>query len=234
VLARQRHGRWDLTTANAWGVLAMERFSAKHEKEAVSGLTSATLDGKTQTVDWSKPARSMDFPWPKAKSELKLTHQGQGKPWALLEARAAIRLSEPISKGYRLIRTVIPVEQKSKGKWTRGDVYRVNLKIEAMGDMTWVAVSDPIPAGAAILGSGLGGDSSSLTQGEKGNWEATIDRGFSGLRAFFPWMPKGSHQLEYTVRLNTSGSFQLPNSRVEAMYAPESYAEVPNDALTVL
>ena len=33
-LARQRAGCWDLTTANAWGVLAMERFSQKFESRA--------------------------------------------------------------------------------------------------------------------------------------------------------------------------------------------------------
>ena len=40
------------------------------------------------------------------------------------------------------------VEQKTKGQWTRGDVMRVRLDLEAQSDMSWVVVNDPVPAGA--------------------------------------------------------------------------------------
>ncbi|MGZ3730408.1 MAG: alpha-2-macroglobulin family protein [Bdellovibrionota bacterium] len=236
-IGRMKGGHWDLTTANAWGVLAMERFSQRHEKDPVSGKTDASLGGKTETAKWDaeKEPAAMAFPWPKAKSDLVVTHNGSGKPWALLEARAAVRLAEPIFKGYQLKRTVTPVDQRVKGRWSKGDVYRVTLDFQAPADMTWVVVSDPIPAGATVLGSGLGNDSSALTKGEKHkDWNSGIEeRSFSGFRSYYEWLPRGSHQLEYTVRLNGAGTFQMPNSRVEAMYAPEMYAETPNDAVTV-
>jgi len=41
-------------------------------------------------------------------------------------------------------------------------------------------------------------------------------------------VPKGSWSLDYTVRLNNPGTFQLPATRIEAMYAPETYGESPN------
>ncbi|MGC5371835.1 hypothetical protein, partial [Klebsiella pneumoniae] len=89
------HGHWDLTTANAWGVLAMRRFSERHEKEPVGGKSSAALAGKTETVKWGdeKQSPAMSFPWPKGKSELTVTHEGSGKPWAFFDARAAVRLT---------------------------------------------------------------------------------------------------------------------------------------------
>ena len=34
------------------------------------------------------------------------------------------------------------------GRWTRGDVVRVRLEIDAQSDMSWVVVDDPVPAGA--------------------------------------------------------------------------------------
>ena len=40
-------------------------------------------------------------------------------------------------------------------------------------------------------------------------------------------MPKGQFSVEYTVRLNNDGRFQLPPTRVEAMYAPELFGELP-------
>ncbi len=236
-IARQLQGHWDLTTANAWGVLAMERFSQRHEKVPVTGVSESSLAGQTKQVRWSggKTDRLMFFPWPETKSELTVAHHGAGRPWALLEARAAVKLAEPIFKGYRLKRSITAVEQKRKGLWSTGDVYRVTLAVEAPADMTWVAISDPIPAGASVLGSGLGGDSAMLVRGEKQkNYGTFEERSFSGFRSYFEFLPKGSHRIEYTVRLNGAGIFQLPNSRVEAMYAPEMFAEVPNDEVVVV
>ena len=46
-------------------------------------------------------------------------------------------------------------------------------------------------------------------------------------------MPKGRHQIDYTVRLNNPGLFQLPPTRIEALYAPDSFGESPNAAVEV-
>lgn len=240
VLARQKRGVWDLTTANAWGVLAMERFSEKHEKEPVSGESSVGLGGDKKEISWKEDKKRHEafFSWPEGKSELVVEHKGGGKPWALLTAKAALPLKAPIFKGYRFARKLTPIEQKQKGKWSVGDIYRVTVELEAPSDMMWVAVSDPIPAGATILGSGLGRDSAIASSGEKeksSSWYyySHEERAFEGFRKYYEWLPKGSYQLEYTVRLNAAGKFQLPNTRVEAMYAPEMYAEAANETITV-
>jgi hypothetical protein len=46
-------------------------------------------------------------------------------------------------------------------------------------------------------------------------------------------VPKGAWSVEYTLRLNQSGSFQLPPTRVEALYAPEMMGEIPNAEMVV-
>ena len=102
--------------------------------------------------------------------------------------------------------------------------------------MTWVVVDDPIPAGATVLGRGLGGDSTLATQGEKREgcvWPAFEERTFESFRAYYRFVPKGRFVVEYTVRLNNPGAFDLPATRVEAMYAPEMFGELPNAAWTV-
>ena len=43
LVARQSRGHWDTTVANAWGTLALERFSAAFETTAVAGRTSVVL-----------------------------------------------------------------------------------------------------------------------------------------------------------------------------------------------
>jgi uncharacterized protein YfaS (alpha-2-macroglobulin family) len=102
--------------------------------------------------------------------------------------------------------------------------------------MTWVVVDDPIPAGASVLGSGLGRDSQIATAGERRTgwtWPAFEERLHTGYRAYYEWVPKGRFTVEYTVRLNNEGRFALPTTRVEAMYAPEMFGEVPNAGMTV-
>ncbi|MGH8598689.1 MAG: hypothetical protein ACREXT_18715, partial [Gammaproteobacteria bacterium] len=103
-------------------------------------------------------------------------------------------------------------------------------------DMSWVVVDDPIPGGAAILGSGLGNDSSSLTAREQRDWLAPTfeERRYDAFRAYYRFVPKGAWSVEYTVRLNNPGEFYLPETRVEALYAPEMFAELPNARLRVL
>jgi hypothetical protein len=237
-LGRQQRGHWNTTVANAWGVLAMERFAAAFEKEQVTGATAGKLGEQAQKVDWSKTPKgeSLTFSWPGGPASLNLAHDGSGKPWAMVQSRAAIPLREPFSSGYRIRRSVSAVEQTEKGKWSRGDVMRVRLDLEAQSDMTWVVVNDPVPAGASVLGTGLGRDSQILASGEKKQgwvWPAFEERKFDSFRAYYRFVPKGRWTLEYTLRLNNPGEFLLPETRVEALYAPEMFGEIPNARVVV-
>jgi uncharacterized protein YfaS (alpha-2-macroglobulin family) len=237
-LGRQQHGHWRTTLANAWGVLALDKFSARFEAQPVTGTSSAVIAGPgTKAMSWTGavPASVLQA-WPERGGELTLRHLGSGKPWATVQSLAAIPLAAPLSSGYRIVRSVTPVEQKVKGVWSRGDVYRVHLDLEAQSDMTWVVVDDPIPASATILGSGLGRDSQIASGGEKQRgWvePAFQERKADAFRSYFEFVPKGKWSVEYTVRLNNEGRFLLPPTRVEAMYSPEMFGEVPNPAMVV-
>lgn len=235
-LSRQHKGRWHTTVANAWGVLAMKKFSAKHEAIPVTGKTSAELADKLFASDWKQNESSALLPWSKDTAVLKLEHSGSGKPWVTVSSLAAIPLKQPLNAGYRITRTVTPVDAKSAKGWHRGDVYRVRLDIDAQTDMGWVAVSDPIPSGATILGTGLGRDSAILSGGEEREgwvWPAYEERTHDSFRAYYTWVPKGQFAVEYTVRLNNEGEYKLPTTRVEAMYAPELFGEFPVAPMTI-
>jgi uncharacterized protein YfaS (alpha-2-macroglobulin family) len=184
---------------------------------------------------------TMFLPWPKAGGQtLAVTHQGTGKPWLTVQSLAAVPRTAPLDAGYRVRRTVEAVEQADKslpaGQYSRGDVLRVTLEVDASANMTWVAITDPIPGGATILGSGLGRDSEIATQGEKrsGNgWLAFEERSFEAFRSYYEYLPEGKVKLQYTIRLNNAGSFALPPTRVEALYAPEMFGESPNAPVKV-
>ncbi|WP_341912529.1 MG2 domain-containing protein [Polaromonas sp. YR568] len=268
-IARQQQGAWHTTTANLWGGLALDRFSAKFEATQVAGVTKAALGAATASVDWAKVERikttdasgaahqgtffgapaapgklrnnSMFMPWASGGREpLTVTHQGAGKPWLTLQSLAAVPLKAPFNAGYQIKKTITPVEQANKslpmGLYTRGDVIRITLEVNASADMTWVVITDPVPGGATILGSGLGRDSQIATSGEKtagAGWPAFEERSFEAFRSYYEYLPKGVVKMEYTVRLNNVGDFALPPSRVEAMYAPEMFGEIPNARVKV-
>ena len=232
-LGRQKKGRWDTTVANAWGTLAIAKFSAKFESTPVTGAVAAKLGGDTQTLVWNQAAKLGPVlqAWPAGKDVLGLANSGSGKPWATVQSLAAIPLKAPLSSGYTIKKTITPVEQKTAGKWSRGDVYRVRLDLSAQADMSWVVVDDPIPASASVLGNGLGRDSALATAGEKVAgwvWPTYEERAFDAFRAYYAYVPKGTWSVEYTVRLNNAGDFSLPATRIEAMYAPEMFGESPN------
>ncbi|WP_449370972.1 alpha-2-macroglobulin family protein [Thiomonas sp.] len=264
-IARQQRGAWPTTTANLWGSLALQAFSRAFESEPVRGITRATLGQESGVVDWGKvspvTARSasgamharsaigapnaaqnwanntMFLPWiSKAEQTLQVQQQGSGKPWVTVQSWAAVPIKTAFDAGYGIKKTMEPVEQAVPGKWSRGDIVRVTLEINASSDMSWVVVSDPIPGGATILGSGLGRDSAIATRGEQStsdddDWntrEAYEERSFSAFRSYYAYLPKGQISLQYTLRLNAVGSFVLPPTRVEALYAPEMFGEAPN------
>lgn len=211
--------------------------------------TSDAAGAPNQTTFFGAPAspgnlknNTMFLPWAASPSgapvrdTLLVTQQGTGKPWLTLQSIAAVQLKAPFAAGYALKKTITPVEQAVAGKYTRGDVLRVTIEVNASADMTWVVISDPIPGGATILGGGLGRDSQIATQGEKksgAGWPAFEERSFEAFRSYYEYLPKGVVKMEYTVRLNNVGDFALPPSRVEAMYAPEMFGETPNARVKV-
>jgi uncharacterized protein YfaS (alpha-2-macroglobulin family) len=239
-LGRMQKGHWNTTVANAWGVVALGKFSARFEAAPVTGTTEAKLGEASFAHAWKPDDGAKSFAkrlgWPAAKADLTVAHEGTGTPWVTLQSIAAIPLTAPLSSGYRITRTMTPVRQQSAGIWRRGDVARVTLDVEAQSDMAWVVVDDPLPAGSSALGRGLGGESTMATQGERrvGTvWPAFEERTASAWRGYYRYVPKGRFVVEYSVRFDNPGTFAMPATRVEAMYAPEMFGEFPNAAWTV-
>jgi uncharacterized protein YfaS (alpha-2-macroglobulin family) len=196
------------------------------------------LAPEVSAFDWSTPEAGarLAWPWPDGAARLSLSHRGAGHPWAFVTARAALPLTTRMEAGYRLTREVVAIEQRAPGRWSPGDVAEVRIAVDAQADMTWVVVDDAVPAGATILGSGLGRDSALLTPTDEAAgaaWLAWVERRPDAYRAYYGWVPKGRFELVYRIRLNTSGRYGMPPTRVEAMYAPEMFAELPVDAIEV-
>jgi len=229
-LALQRAGHWGTTTANAWGVLALERAARALEAAPVTGTTTATLDAQRAALTWAGQASggTLELAWPAAPAGLAVDHAGTGAPWVTVEARAAVPLRAPVASGYRVSKSIEPLEVAEPGSWHRGDRLRVRLEVEAQSDMSWVVLDDPVPAGASHLAgdAGAAGD-------PDGPAPAFVERSFASWRGYWAWVPAGRFSATYVIRLNQPGTFELPATRVEALYAPDLFGETPNPTLEV-
>lgn len=239
-VGRQQRAAWASTVSNAWGVITLNKFAAKFESEKVMGTTQAKTSGGSQSYAWeSNASNRLSLPWPAAGGDpnLQITHEGKGKPWVTLQSTAAVVLKAPFSSGFRIKKTIEPVEQKVAGRYSVGDILRVTLETDAQTSMSWAVLTDPLPGGATLLGSGLGRDSAAATEGENkddgGAWLAYQERSFEFYRAYYQFVPKGVFRTSYTVRLNNAGEFNLPATRVEAMYMPEMFGEIPNAKMSI-
>jgi uncharacterized protein YfaS (alpha-2-macroglobulin family) len=243
LLHAQHRGAWRTTTANLLGSLAMEKFARHYETTPVSGRVGVRMASQTAgaTVDWNTlpvkdgvRSKALLLPWAGASDSLLIEPQGKGQAWATVRSMAAVPVAKPLMAGFAVTRKVSAVSQARPGVWSRGDVYRVQIEVVAKAPGTWVVVNDPVPAGATILGSGLGRDSAIAAQpsdaaGKTAAWPSFVERGFDAYRAYYEYLPQGKSLVEYTVRLNTPGQFRLPPTRVEAMYQPDVFGVLPND-----
>lgn len=285
VLARMKRGHWDLTTANAWGEVVLQKFSQLYEADKVSGITKAELNSSTHTFNWKDPTSlSYLFPWSKShtaitttatstssssstsanNNNLKLTviHEGKGRPWLTINSWASIPTKLPVEAGFSIHKSLIPIQRKHKNHWSVGDIVKVKLAITAKSDIGMVVVYDPIPTGSSHLNSNLNRsqsmvfNASSSSANDENNQETGItgvdadetvssnnlpltvlpvyeERPFDSYRGYYDYVEKGIFNSEYLIRLNNAGEFELPNTKVEAMYTPEMYGRLPNEKFKI-
>ncbi|MGB6008057.1 alpha-2-macroglobulin family protein [Castellaniella sp.] len=247
LLSFQSQGAWSTTTANVLGVLAVNDYARQVETQAGQGAVSVALaPAPGRTLTWADMPQAdgihrqaLDLPWPPSRQgTVDLTQQGAGSGWATVTARAAVPQTRAVDAGMRVERTVTPVSRARPDRWSVGDVYRVSLSIHSREPVVWSVISDPVPAGASILGGGLGRDSVIAVRDESEDqpaWDrpAFVERDAGMYRAYFEVLDAGVQTLEYTVRLNTPGNYQLPPTRIEALYQPDIFGSLPNEPFQV-
>ena len=122
---RQVRGRtWFTTTANAWAVApSTVTPSVMSARGSVTGTTHAQVGKAATEYRWQGAQgaegtpKKLALPWPAgAIRKLGMSHVGSGQPWASLQTLAAIPINAPRAFGYRVSRTVTPVQEKEKGK----------------------------------------------------------------------------------------------------------------------
>jgi uncharacterized protein YfaS (alpha-2-macroglobulin family) len=217
LLSRQKEGSWATTTDNAWGRILIDKIKAKYSKDKVEGSVTFKLGSQSAVHAWAKKDKSSyELPW-QNENQATWSQQGAGKPWITVSVKAAVPVTKPVFAGFNVEKVITAVSQKKKGVWSVGDVAKIELKVKTPASQSWVVIEDPIPAGASIL------QSSSAT---------ATERKEELIRSYYSWF-NNQETMEYTIRFNQAGTFVLPISRVEAMYSPDLFAELPESQWVV-
>lgn len=233
LILRQVKGHWSSTVANAWGTAVLGEFARKFERGPVNGILEANYGNQVKTWDFAQGKQGViDLPWQNGMQNLALNFVGTGRPWVAVQSIATVEPQKPRSLGYQIDRKIVPVRQTKSDQWSVGDIYTVNVNIKSKVDMGWVVFEDAIPSGSSILGSGLGGDYDNSSR-SSGAWPIWEDRSGAYYRAYYQWVPKGDMQISYSVRIGQKGKFRLPPTRIEAMYLPSMFGELPVTNLVV-
>lgn len=180
-----------------------------------------------------------------ASTDLIVDTEGSGR--AFYSARLQYRTPVPAASASRGIEVQRRYERYVPGtKATTGriggpgattlsadDLVRVTVVINVPRETRFVALTDALPAGFEIVDENLSITSSTLrnvatTQSSSSGWGWWRSGGFdhvekrdNRVQAYATQLSAGRHEFSYLVRATTRGTFSVPGTIVEAMYAPE-------------
>jgi uncharacterized protein YfaS (alpha-2-macroglobulin family) len=199
----------------------LKEFGRSYDAEPVSGIAQITLPElqKSAAVDFDKKLTGgLTSDWAVQTATVKVVHGGHGQPWVSIQALSAIPLTAARGQGLSIEKSIRNVTQETG--YHSGDMVEVTIKIQASNAIHYIALMDPIPAGSNILAEAYG----DYTSGQKS---------YSGYKLYFEMLPAGLTTVKYQYQLNNPGSFNLPPTHAEGLYAPDVFGEAPNTTLKV-
>jgi len=192
-------------------------------------------------------------------SDLVLAKDGSGRMYyriGLRYAPADLQL-EALDRGfvvdriYEAVDAPADVARDADGTWRvkAGARVRVTLTMVAESQRTHVALVDPLPAGLESLNPALlvtqaapaptDGDIAieartiACCDGWWGRWFQYEQLRDDRTEAFTTLLPAGTYTYSYIARATTPGTFVVPPTRAEEMYAPETFGRTATDKMII-
>jgi len=191
-------------------------------------------------------------------SDLVLAKDGRGRMYyriGLRYAPADLQL-DALDRGfvvdriYEAVDDPADVSRDADGTWLvkAGARVRVTLTMVAESQRTHVALVDPLPAGLESLNPALvvtqaapaetadteGGTAFwACCDGWWGRWFQHEQLRDDRTEAFTTLLPAGTYTYSYIARATTPGTFVVPPTRAEEMYAPETFGRTATDKMII-
>ncbi|MBS1989254.1 MAG: hypothetical protein JSS83_01985 [Cyanobacteria bacterium SZAS LIN-3] len=168
---------------------------------------------------------------------------------------------KPLSLGFAVKRTYEAVDntddvrKDSDGIWhiKAGSTVRCKLNFSNVGTRYHVAMMAPVPGGCEIVNTALAGNRKSAGAPGSGA-EAQYSRWITDYFGSWPWLwswyehqnlrdhqaeafasylGPGDHDYSYTMRATSIGRFVVPPTKIEEMYAPETFGRSASETVVI-
>lgn len=251
---KKNKGRWRNTQENAWALRAFQGFYRRYESEEPDFRGVASLlgnGGVTPLADeWFK-GRSLAAPeWSFGfgrvfgggqDAKVLFSKEGTGRLYYTLRLGfVPQRRDKPAAEGLEISRSMRPMDG---GKVFRAGARAVvTITVRTPQDRTFVAVSDPVPAGFEIVNTEFAVESAedarTLAQkaergGEWGGFQRA-ERYDDRMLIFADYMTAGEHKYSYVVQATVPGTFYGPAALAEGMYEPEVFGRTAGASVEIV
>jgi uncharacterized protein YfaS (alpha-2-macroglobulin family) len=267
LMVARRDGIWETTQETAWALIALTDWMVvtgelqgrydynvwlNDESMAAGSVTPDTIDESVQL--------RVEVADLLADTGNRLTiarGPGEGRLYytAHLNVYLPVEEIEPLNRGIIVSRRYVDPDCTKGAKCpeidrvTVGDVVEVRLTIIAPHDLYYVAVTDPLPAGAEAIDTGL--DTTSLLEEQPGLYREAEDEGEywfyhwwwrwysrSEMRddkivLFADYLPAGTYEYTYTFRATVPGQYHVIPTTAFEFYFPEVFGRADGRLLVI-
>ncbi len=235
------------TTANAYAAVALrlfaKRFKTNFEKSSL--MVSLGCNYFTENVDDTFKTKSFLFDITKdgkiiggetaagckeGKPEKLVCEDNKNSYWVKTLFIEKSPLTQPVFKGFKIKKEYLDEKGLIKKEFRQSDLVKVRITYEPDSHYSNIVLIDPLITGSQVMGriKKDAADSADYF------WEYTYSDVRDGyIRTYYEYVYSDKIVFEYSVRLNTKGKFRLPPTRVELMYMPDIYGEIPNEEISV-
>lgn len=259
--SKRTQGHWGSTQDNVFVLLALDKYFQTYEEQTPDFVAKAWL-GKDFAGEHSFKGRSTDsqqtaipMDWllkGEARRDLVLDKQGQGRLYYRLGLNYAPQDLElkpaehgfTVSRSYRGLDKPDDVKQNADGSWQikAGSRVEVTLTMQANAERYHVALVDPLPAGLEAVNPALAVSSQQAPEEPElapmhfswmGTWYEQQNLRDERVEAFTSVLPEGVYTYRYIAKATTPGSFIVPPTKAEEMYAPETFGRSASTKVVV-
>ncbi len=257
LLANKTKGRWGNLQENTFILLALNEYFDTFEDADPDFVARVWLGGtyvaehtyKGRTTEQNQTVVPMSVLIDEGDTNIVLNKTGAGRLYYRLGLDYApedLNL-DPLDRGFVVQRTYEAVNdpedvwKDDDGNWhvKAGAEVRVTLDMTADSRRTHVALVDPLPAGLEILNPALTPTEELSPNARSSNswwwwqWFSHQNLRDDRAEAFTSYLRAGTYDYSYIARATTPGTFVVPPTKAEEMYAPETFGRSSTDILIV-
>jgi uncharacterized protein YfaS (alpha-2-macroglobulin family) len=245
LMQHRKNGVWAGTQANVWALAGLASYRRAFEASGAPVTATATLASTSlvrASLSQAEPTHTRAVPMaelravvpPGAQARLAVASSGPGPVFYATRLRwqrpaaGAPPLDHGITVARRYERIAGGQAQAAATSFAAGDLVRVTITVRVPESRTFVAVTDPLPAGFEAVDTTLAGAGHEADAAPAADPWSLWRSGFDHLERyddrvdlFATRLHQGLHSVSYLARATTPGTFFAAPPRAELMYEPE-------------